>query len=111
PSPRPLRPPAYCALRALHSFPTRRSSDLGDRAELGAVRGALVLAHPELVDLRAGIHEGRMHRETGDRLVGNHPVALAGVGARREDRKSTRLNSSHVKISYAVFCLKKKRAG
>src|SRR5690606_41832996 len=27
--------------------------------------------------------------------------------ARREDRKSTRLNSSHVKISYAVFCLKK----
>src|SRR5690606_41188852 len=27
---------------------------------------------------------------------------------RRRDRKSTRLNSSHVKISYAVFCLKKK---
>src|SRR5690606_39854413 len=27
------------------------------------------------------------------------------------DRKSTRLNSSHVKISYAVFCLKKKQAG
>src|SRR5207302_7063553 len=29
--------------------------------------------------------------------------------ARRQDRKSTRLNSSHVKISYAVFCLKKKK--
>src|SRR5690606_42100043 len=29
---------------------------------------------------------------------------------RREDRKSTRLNSSHVKISYAVFCLKKKKS-
>src|SRR5207249_8169994 len=29
-------------------------------------------------------------------------------GARRPDRKSTRLNSSHVSISYAVFCLKKK---
>src|SRR5690606_39876998 len=28
--------------------------------------------------------------------------------SRRSDRKSTRLNSSHVKISYAVFCLKKK---
>src|SRR3989442_7340025 len=27
------------------------------------------------------------------------------------DRKSTRLNSSHVRISYAVFCLKKKKAG
>src|SRR5690349_22467370 len=30
-------------------------------------------------------------------------------GAIMEDRKSTRLNSSHVEISYAVFCLKKKR--
>src|SRR5207302_8343858 len=33
-----------------------------------------------------------------------------GLGdSRQKDRKSTRLNSSHVKISYAVFCLKKKR--
>src|SRR3712207_9276627 len=31
------------------------------------------------------------------------------VGARGEDRKSTRLNSSHAHISYAVFCLKKKK--
>src|SRR3712207_8974715 len=31
-----------------------------------------------------------------------------GVGAGRVDRKSTRLNSSHANISYAVFCLKKK---
>src|SRR5688572_32308085 len=30
-------------------------------------------------------------------------------GVRREDRKSTRLNSSHSQISYAVFCLKKKK--
>src|SRR5690625_5835517 len=30
--------------------------------------------------------------------------------SRQEDRKSTRLNSSHVAISYAVFCLKKKKA-
>src|SRR5207253_3335625 len=30
-------------------------------------------------------------------------------GRRNEDRKSTRLNSSHVAISYAVFCLKKKK--
>src|SRR5690554_7394213 len=29
--------------------------------------------------------------------------------SKREDRKSTRLNSSHVRISYAVFCLKKKK--
>src|SRR5690606_21837189 len=45
---------------------------------------------------------GRQHEV----VVGRHP----GVVGRPEavDRKSTRLNSSHVKISYAVFCLKKK---
>src|SRR5690606_17106339 len=32
-----------------------------------------------------------------------------GIGLGDQDRKSTRLNSSHVKISYAVFCLKKKQ--
>src|SRR5690554_7426787 len=32
-----------------------------------------------------------------------------GVGGPAKDRKSTRLNSSHVRISYAVFCLKKKK--
>src|SRR5690349_22077419 len=38
--------------------------------------------------------------------------AAAGCGSRcgRGDRKSTRLNSSHVEISYAVFCLKKKKS-
>src|SRR3989442_2333203 len=34
---------------------------------------------------------------------------LAGIGGENTDRKSTRLNSSHVRISYAVFCLKKKQ--
>src|SRR5690606_42125006 len=42
-----------------------------------------------------------------------HPRRLSPRGRRRAvhraDRKSTRLNSSHVKISYAVFCLKKKK--
>src|SRR5690606_41189568 len=36
-------------------------------------------------------------------------VGASGVGSLLGDRKSTRLNSSHVKISYAVFCLKKKK--
>src|SRR5881409_3078909 len=37
-------------------------------------------------------------------------VGPLGLGLRREDRKSTRLNSSHsLTISYAVFCLKKKK--
>src|SRR5690606_36398011 len=39
--------------------------------------------------------------------TGRMQIALVPL-AQRRDRKSTRLNSSHVKISYAVFCLKKK---
>src|SRR5438067_7637515 len=38
--------------------------------------------------------------------VGTNPAEVASKG--KTDRKSTRLNSSHVSISYAVFCLKKK---
>src|SRR5690606_39379671 len=37
-------------------------------------------------------------------------LGIEGVDHQGVDRKSTRLNSSHVKISYAVFCLKKKTA-
>src|SRR5207245_10878150 len=39
---------------------------------------------------------------------GDAPVGKGGSPMRRPDRKSTRLNSSHGSISYAVFCLKKK---
>src|SRR5690606_40334174 len=44
------------------------------------------------------------------RLSGESVIWLSGDSKTRQavDRKSTRLNSSHVKISYAVFCLKKK---
>src|SRR2546430_10426270 len=41
-------------------------------------------------------------------LGGDRRGALRELGAGRRDRKSTRLNSSHSQISYAVFCLKKK---
>src|SRR5438067_8407554 len=44
---------------------------------------------------------------TGSRIRG--AVAPAGRGCSCPDRKSTRLNSSHVSSSYAVFCLKKKK--
>src|SRR6202040_642134 len=40
-----------------------------------------------------------------------HPPGLVPAPVAPEDRKSTRLNSSHVESSYAVFCLKKKKAG
>src|SRR2546427_3371321 len=46
-------------------------------------------------------------RRVGDRLSLYLPVLLMGLLAL--DRKSTRLNSSHSQISYAVFCLKKKK--
>src|SRR5690606_41526667 len=46
--------------------------------------------------------------QLGDTLSGGEQQMLA-VGRALVDRKSTRLNSSHVKISYAVFCLKKKK--
>src|SRR3712207_7064292 len=45
-----------------------------------------------------------------DRVRTDHPTPrLAVVHRGRGDRKSTRLNSSHANISYAVFCLKKKK--
>src|SRR5690606_40090496 len=59
--------------------------------------------------------DGEFDNPSGwDAPVGSQPLQFSPPSmARRsaegpEDRKSTRLNSSHVKISYAVFCLKKK---
>src|SRR5437870_9486015 len=58
-------------------------------------------------ELPESVYEERAHPE----LVSGGDVARYGalVRARLRDRKSTRLNSSHVAISYAVFCLKKKK--
>src|SRR3712207_8667401 len=47
--------------------------------------------------------------EVGRRRRGAGPGRGRVRGRRRGDRKSTRLNSSHANISYAVFCLKKKK--
>src|SRR5690606_40042513 len=114
-----LRAPA--ALPQPHAFPTRRSSDLGLRRvrRVPPQRGRAVRArrrlHLRLVPPHHRRGGGappalrRLRRPAGlDRPRGGlHRRAAAGLLARR-DRKSTRLNSSHVKISYAVFCLKKK---
>src|SRR5690349_23124777 len=62
------------------------------------------LLRPHRSGGRGGEPVVRRHR--GARL----PRRVAGGRAVRRDRKSTRLNSSHVEISYAVFCLKKKKA-
>src|SRR6266700_5305503 len=48
--------------------------------------------------------------DLGPVALDEFPIRLdAEAGAVAEDRKSTRLNSSHVKSSYAVFCLQKKK--
>src|SRR5690606_40759538 len=53
-------------------------------------------------------HHGIEARSAQRRRDGGRQPGERGEHERGEDRKSTRLNSSHVKISYAVFCLKKK---
>src|SRR3712207_7864411 len=64
-----------------------------------------------------GGRAGRLERQAADRGGGHlgqllRPFRRLGHAVRRAadiDRKSTRLNSSHANISYAVFCLKKKK--
>src|SRR5690348_17903247 len=92
---------SYVYLLALHPFPTRRSSDLrlrrsggwmdqvGERLREGAAKGRLPVAP---LSEQAIAWAERV-------------LAASEIGP---DRKSTRLNSSHPSISYAVFCLKKK---
>src|SRR5690606_41855152 len=94
----------------LHSFPTRRSSDLKENLSFG------LLYRKQWVDIEDAPTTATF---SGSSPVGKNvglglsvindeigPVKETNVYA---DRKSTRLNSSHVKISYAVFCLKKKK--
>src|SRR5438876_2735929 len=85
----------YASHQDLHSFPTRRSSDLGPTAARGAARTE---RPPADSPGRAGRADPHARRAGGTRWP-------------RRDRKSTRLNSSHPSISYAVFCLKKKIGG
>src|SRR5690349_22282483 len=55
------------------------------------------------------VDEGVLQHPAHALVDGHRLAASEQVGAAGEDRKSTRLNSSHVEISYAVFCLKKKK--
>src|SRR5439155_20806007 len=93
--------------RYLHSFPTRRSSDL---TASGIVGQPITYKGPDgkqYVAVLAGVGGWAGAIVSGDLDARDPTAALGFVNA--IDRKSTRLNSSHVAISYAVFCLKKKK--
>src|SRR5690625_5459189 len=100
-------------VRAVHSSPTRRSSDLrGLRMAEEEVSRVVAMAW----GVAAAPQRGPKRELSHERIVeaameiadaeGLDAVTMQRV-ARSLDRKSTRLNSSHVAISYAVFCLKK----
>src|SRR5207245_9070177 len=82
----------YCSghHRDLHSFPTRRSSDLPPGTVFGSASVSPPASRLWPTESSLSIHCIRRVRSS-------------------RDRKSTRLNSSHGSISYAVFCLKKKK--
>src|SRR5690606_40041006 len=100
-----------CHCRDLRSFPTRRSSDLGRRGlslRLHRLLSPVLGKHTAAVLRRGGENNPRPPR-------GATPLPVSTPARSRRpqnpglwktaDRKSTRLNSSHVKSSYAVFCL------
>src|SRR5699024_12668220 len=92
--------------RDLPSFPTRRSSDLAAHDLLGdaLVRGGELSGRARRKLSGLGLRRDLLLQARLERVVGILTLLLVGD----LDRKSTRLNSSHVSISYAVFCLKKK---
>src|SRR5690606_41904446 len=100
---------SYRDHRDLHSFPTRRSSDLGT----SKVPIIALTANATRKDIERCLDAGMndcipkpFAPEDLFRALFKYSNSSSGA---EEDRKSTRLNSSHVKISYAVFCLKKKK--
>src|SRR5207253_9622866 len=102
-------PPA--ALPALHSFPTRRSSDLISQHVHGTDNArcliALSLITGQVGRPGTGLHPLRgQNNVQGASDAGLIPMFYPdyqSVEGAAVDRKSTRLNSSHVAISYAVF--------
>src|SRR5699024_12357986 len=95
-------------------------STLVGQPRQGHVLGGVVVEKPGLAGLAQGRPDDRVHLVDAS-WVGRCPCRLAcglspcrletspELALVRADRKSTRLNSSHVSISYAVFCLKKKK--
>src|SRR3712207_9247973 len=92
--------------------PTTEISTLSlhDALPISSAAGALG-DQPQAVHLGRGALDGHPAERAGEQAAhGLDVVVLRDLHAEQlgEDRKSTRLNSSHANISYAVFCLKKK---
>src|SRR5690606_42138553 len=95
----------------VHDIPTRRSSDLADEVRRivedtisGADDGELYLERSQAESLL--FDNGRLKTANYNTDQGFVLRAVAGESTGyAKDRKSTRQNSSHVKFSYAVFCL------
>src|SRR5207253_10829381 len=102
---------ALFAALALLSFPTRRSSDLKPGRANEEVYAVLIsdvhVGSKVFMEDAFGRVLGWLKGEVGgpdQRHISDH-VKYVLIGGDLVDRKSTRLNSSHVAISYAVFCL------
>src|SRR5207249_7687576 len=101
----------YSTHHHLPSFPTRRSSDLVSifpRQRKQQLRQLPIRTNraENLVVLHLPGHHRLRHAFLLQQFDGLAQLAEAyPMQPFREDRKSTRLNSSHVSISYAVFCL------
>src|SRR5690606_41309343 len=101
----------YVSPPHLHSFPTRRSSDLlhllGDDGLFRSHRPNTLKAHTDREAVQAWfatLAEKSAATQDSYRRAVERLILWALVERQTPDRKSTRLNSSHVKISYAVFC-------
>src|SRR5437773_6980534 len=88
---------------ALFPYTTLFRSELGRAGDPELARSLRASLALSLVDTFARLVE-RLHRDGVPFVV----IGLSGANY-YADRKSTRLNSSHITISYAVFCLKKKK--
>src|SRR2546430_7495750 len=92
------RPPRSTLFPYTTLFRSRERVRGGGRAARSARAGHVVVAHVRAAAARA----------VGERRRAQRARLLLDVRP-TQDRKSTRLNSSHSQISYAVFCLKKKK--
>src|SRR5207302_8482395 len=111
----------WFAQHGIEVYQSYATADLGLVAYETAAREGLVADEGVIVEIvRPGTGDPVADGEVGEVVVTtfnpDYPMIrlatgdMSAVASRIIDRKSTRLNSSHVKISYAVFCLKKKNS-